>query len=263
MPVITFSQKFQANHPRKGEPTHFVEQILNEIGRNYQEEFYLELLATWNLEKIKHGEIKEIKILDFNEKVKSGNITEEEVIAFLKFIYPTAERKEKNEILKQRILNKEISPEEFEKFINLLLSRILKYHHLETFFLKLNPEIVANKLHTIRGGYRFSAGEKFTPVVWSGKPYNSPQIIFFDDIEVVKTYEFMSEKSHDKYYYNITSKDGNQEIRKGLIEGDDMFSLIAKNDGLSTPDFTEWFEGDGKDFSGQIICWADPKYLQA
>lgn len=262
MPVITFSQKFQDKHPRKGEPTYFVEQILNEIGRNYQEEFYLELLATWNLEKIKKGEIKEVAILDFSEKVKSGNITEEEVNAFLKFIYPTADRKEKNELLGKRILNKEISPEEFEKFINLLLSRILKYHHLETFFSNLNPEIEANKLHTIRGGYHFAAGKNFTPVVWSSKPYNSPQIIFYDDIEVVKTYEFMSEKSHGEYFYNITSKDGNQVHSKGLIEGDDMFSQIAQNDGLSTPDFAEWFEGDGLDFSGQIICWTDPKYLQ-
>lgn len=195
MPVITFSQKFQANHPRKGEPRQFVEQILNQMSVDYISSSYFGKLLLLNESKLKSGKLQE--------------------------------------------------------------------SDLHKFYWKLDWSCLEKKLHTIRGGNRFAAGENFTPAVWSGKPYNSPQIIFFDNIEVVKTYEFMSEKSHGEYFYNITSKDGNQEISKGLIEGDDMFSQIAKNDGLSTPDFAEWFEGDGLDFSGQIICWADPKYLQA
>ena len=33
------------------------------------------------------------------------------------------------------------------------------------------------KCHTIRAGHRFKPGDWFSPRVWSGKPYNSKQII--------------------------------------------------------------------------------------
>jgi len=33
------------------------------------------------------------------------------------------------------------------------------------------------KHHTIRAGSRWREGEKFSPRIWSGKPYNSKQIV--------------------------------------------------------------------------------------
>jgi len=49
--VITFSQKFPNNHPREGEPTYFVEQILNTLGIDYRSRDYVEQLVPLNWER--------------------------------------------------------------------------------------------------------------------------------------------------------------------------------------------------------------------
>ena len=46
----------------------------------------------------------------------------------------------------------------------------------------------APKHHTIRAGNRWKVGDKFSPRVWSGKPYCSPMITIAPDIEVKKVY---------------------------------------------------------------------------
>src|SRR3989304_2910881 len=46
------------------------------------------------------------------------------------------------------------------------------------------------KYHTIRAGNRWKVGDMFSPRVWSGKPYNSKQIIIAPDIEVMKIWDF-------------------------------------------------------------------------
>jgi hypothetical protein len=208
MPVITFSQKFQTKHPRKGEPTHFVEQILNQLGCDFQYQSF----SYWT------------KLVQLNhEKIKSGKLTEKQI---------------------------------------------------EDFILDLNFELdtSSKKLHTIRNGSRFSAGEKFTPAVWSGKPYHSPQIIFYDDIEVKAEYNFSIDAWGSDFRYNIYQMleiNGLKISGKGTETHNMNAKLeeIAKNDGLSLEDFKAWFGTDKPknniDFSGQIICWADPKYLQA
>ena len=52
------------------------------------------------------------------------------------------------------------------------------------------------KHHTIRSGNRWKVGNKFSPRVWSGKPYNSKQIIIAPDIEIKKIWDVKVEKEH-------------------------------------------------------------------
>lgn len=95
------------------------------------------------------------------------------------------------------------------------------------------------KHHTIRAGNRWKVGDKFSPRVWSGKPYNSKQIIIAPDIEIKKVWNFEikdSEVNINGFLYNGKTKD------------------LIKNDGLEEMDFWNWFQFP-KPFSGQIICW--------
>lgn len=111
-------------------------------------------------------------------------------------------------------------------------------------FLQLlaDRKLFEPKGHTIRAGKHWKVGDKFSPRIWSGKPYNSKQLIIAPDIEVKKVWDF--------------------EInRKGIrINGNNVddidLELLARNDGLSLPDFLAWFKFP-KDFSGQIIYWDD------
>lgn len=107
------------------------------------------------------------------------------------------------------------------------------------FLESLTKENVGYKHHTIRAGNRWKVGDKFSPRVWSGKPYNSKQIIIAPDIEVKKVWNFEikdSEVNINGFLYNGKTKD------------------LIKNDGLEEMDFWNWFQFP-KPFSGQIICW--------
>lgn len=151
--VITFSRIFPSYHPRKGEPTYFVEKI-------------------WK--SIKEDSVKHLDVPDIS---------------------------------------------------------------LHTFF-DCDP-----KHHTIRAGHRFKAGDWFSPRVWSGKPYNSKQIIFAPDIQIKKVWDF--ELTFDDLFY----------IGKDLYaysSSHDALEVLSANDGLSQVDLLNWFN---KPFTGQIICW--------
>jgi hypothetical protein len=114
------------------------------------------------------------------------------------------------------------------------------------------------KYHTIRAGHRWKVGDKFSPRVWSGKPYQSKQIIIAPDLEVKKVWdfeiknEFQGDGFYNFFYLNGTFK------HWGEIEE------ISKNDGLELADFVHLFKANdgyfsGKEytcsFDGQIICW--------
>jgi hypothetical protein len=152
--VITFSRQFQTNHPRKGEPTYFVEQIYNSIYGLY----------------------------DWSDAMGGEDC------------YP----------------------------------------------IEMNIDTLEAKHHTIRQGYRWKVGDKFSPRVWSGKPYQSKQIIIAPDIEIKKIWDFSRDLISGKYYLN------GHEIDARKLE------LIAKNDGLSVEDFKAWLN---KPFLGQVLCW--------
>lgn len=124
------------------------------------------------------------------------------------------------------------------------------------------------KLHTIRGGKRWKAGDKLSPRVWRGKAYQKAkdengkviektkenptpsQIIICHDIEVKKTYDFcIKELDFDG------EPAGRIYIEGKLVEPEKLFRL-AKNDGLTVEDFLAWFKFP-MEFSGQIICFSE------
>lgn len=172
MRVITFSTKFQSKHPRKGEPTYFVEAILTQLGIDYTNHDYFLLLKELN-----------------------------------------------------------------NKFTD---------DQLYLFFQELS-ENIQPKSHTIRASHRFKEGDFFSPRVWSGKPFATPQIIFAPPVEIKKIYTISIYRGNDV------------KIRRGLSTYfcsymSPGFDTLCKNDGLSVIDLYDWFKMPCR-FDGKIICW--------
>lgn len=167
--VITFSRVFPAYHPRKGEPTYFVEAILNSV-----------------MPKKANG-----------------------------------------------IINRNDIPQNVLDIIN--------------YFVILDGD--TQKHHTIRAGNRWKVGDKFSPRVWSGKPYNSKQIIIAPDIEIVKVWDIE---------IKVKPKNDLSGFADILINGNkidaEFLKQVAANDGLTLGDLLRWFQYP-KPFKGQIICW--------
>ena len=105
-------------------------------------------------------------------------------------------------------------------------------------FIRRGSELIWPKYHTIRKGHWWKAGDKFSPRVWSGKPYNSKQLIISKDIEIVKVWDISINNT-----YKVNGK--NQSFAH--------LEVIAHNDGLEVYDFLHWFPTSH--FDGQIICW--------
>lgn len=184
--VLTFSRTFPANHPRKGQPTYFVEKF-------------------WN--SLRDNDLPLPKNIDFPE-------------SFMWSILPLS---------------------------------------------NFGP-----KHHTIRSGNRFKVGDKFSPRVWSGKPYRSKQIIIAPDIEVKKVWdiEITTESDDGESDWSYVEFLGKFYTAYGYGGYDkEIMVQIAKNDGLSISDFYKWFltgrskkqilNNEPKIFKGQIICWSD------
>lgn len=102
------------------------------------------------------------------------------------------------------------------------------------------------KWHTIRAGNRWKVGDKFSPRIWSGKPYASKQIEFAPPIEIKKIWTFEMDLC------GVYSIDGS------YVFSDEANALLAKNDGLTEADLYKWFmpnHNKPKEFKGQILCW--------
>lgn len=168
--VITFSRTFPAYHPKKGQPTHFVEGILNTLSAIRPGQHYA-------FDKINPGKEEE-----------SSNVFDS------------------------------------------ILEDVTPFH----------------KSHTIRAGNRWKVGDKFSPRVWSGKPYSSKQITIAPDIEIKKVWNFKIIHGVG-YIYN----------GKNLWNpfGWETMQALAHHDGLSVDDMVDWFRWDYRNFNGQIICW--------
>lgn len=167
--VLTFSRTFPAYHPRKREPTLFVEKLWNSIG---------------------------LPDINFNG---------------------------------------------------------LAIEHL--YYTRHEPEEVGYKHHTIRSGKRWKVGDKFSPRVWSGKPYASKQIKIAPDIEVKQVWDFDIEVEGNAML--VTYGGGlilYERTKSGKELEISLLNYIAHNDGLDLDDFKAWFKW-GRPFSGQIICW--------
>lgn len=109
------------------------------------------------------------------------------------------------------------------------------------------------KSHTIRAGHRFKVGDRFSARVWSGRPYNSKQIILANDVEIVKVWDFKIEADGDYLLITIDNYHFYEE-NTNMYTQLDALKTLALNDGLSLEDMREWFKW-GKPFDGQIICW--------
>ncbi len=108
--------------------------------------------------------------------------------------------------------------------------------------------VVEPKHHTIRAGNRWKVGDKFSPRVWSGKPYQSKQIIIAPDLEVKKVWTF-----------DLMKVDrGNLLVINGVEKPIDLLAEIAANDGLELADLLLWFKFPKEQVTNfQIICWND------
>jgi hypothetical protein len=143
-----------------------------------------------------------------------------------------------------------------EKLLNLnhqkLVDKKLSYDDIDRFFSSL-VKVNSKKLHTIRNGNRFKQGDFFQPCIWSdvvnpksGRKgaYHSPQIKFWDDIQVkeqmkVEIWETNEVCINNNFFASFGSQN---------------FVTLAKNDGLSPVDMKSWFKK--LPFSGQIISWS-------
>jgi hypothetical protein len=104
------------------------------------------------------------------------------------------------------------------------------------------------KLHTIRAGNRWKAGDVFSPRVWIDKPYKSKQLQIAPEIRIKKIYPI-------EIIDNEIIINGSLFGRFSKCYCDENIYTLANNDGLSIVDFVNWF-GEKK-FKGQIICWSD------
>lgn len=130
-----------------------------------------------------------------------------------------------------------------EKIYNSLYGHnIRNWPHNTPDKLEIDADITEIKHHTIRAGNRWKAGDWFSPRVWSGKAYHSPQITIASDIEIKKVWNIGLKIRGDfkEFYCGDCDLTGTS-----LIE-------IANNDGLTLSDLFSWFN---KPFEGQIICW--------
>ena len=124
----------------------------------------------------------------------------------------------------------------------------LSYNDVDSFLEVVESQ--TPKFHTIRAGHRFKVGDMFSPRIWSGRPYNSPQIVIAPNLKVEKVWDFemsvLKAAGFDKYMiqYFINGKQ---------IDNKKLLLKLATNDGLSEYDLIHWFD---KAFKGQIICWS-------
>lgn len=108
------------------------------------------------------------------------------------------------------------------------------------------------KHHTIRGGSRWKVGDKFSPRIWSGKPYQSKQIVIAPDIEIKQVYDIEIKSAYKQLPLDY---DTDIIINHRYYHADDeIMKRLAQNDGLSLAELLQWFKYP-KAFKGQIIIW--------
>lgn len=120
----------------------------------------------------------------------------------------------------------------------------------------------APKWTTIRGGFSRRAGDYFSPRRWSGRPYNSKQIIIAPDIKIARVWEVQICFAKNNYsqrpmpfnYERTFFRDNGETKWREMSMSP---KIMAANDGLDFEDFCSWFNPKGMDivFSGQIITW--------
>lgn len=141
-----------------------------------------------------------------------------------------------------------------EKVLNGLNDYSFAYNLPNTVFNKDNYETMGGKIHTIRAGSRFKAGDSVSLRVWSDKPYRSKQIAIAPDIVIPRVAEI---------YINCFGSifiDGKQYC--DIYQPSAKLELLAKNDGLTMTDFRDWFVPyilGSQEILGQIIFFTNAK----
>jgi hypothetical protein len=69
--VITFSRKFPTYHPKAGQPTFFVEQILNSLGINSCDREYIFNLQRWNIKALEAKKITPYDLIHFQHSLNN------------------------------------------------------------------------------------------------------------------------------------------------------------------------------------------------
>ena len=135
-----------------------------------------------------------------------------------------------------------------EKF---LASINYKYYDEDRQFSpRLSVDSFEGKHHTIRSGNRWKEGMLFSPRVWSGTPYKSPQITIAPDTLIKKVWNVEIFLQLGCIYIGIRKDENTHELLP--------FGEVAQNDGLTFDEMQDWFDvKPGKPFVGQIICWND------
>ena len=138
--------------------------------------------------------------------------------------------------------------QDYTDYINKVNSH-LPFGIMLDFVKSISTKDFEPKFHTIRSGHRFKVGDKFSPRVWSGKPYASKQIVIAPDIEVKQVFDF----EIDKYKFIVCGK---LFYHQHVSEWHCNIEKLSQNDGLTVRDLFDWFEIPCS-FKGQIICWND------
>lgn len=118
------------------------------------------------------------------------------------------------------------------------------------------------KLHTIRSGNRYKAGDIIRPCVWllPGERFTKGNrlVQFAPDIEIKKVWDFEITKNSFGVETQWLIHVGDRSYFQGLQDScwSTELEILAKNDGLSVEDFKSWFKWPSN-FSGQIICFSD------
>ena len=117
-------------------------------------------------------------------------------------------------------------------------------------------KLIEPKLHTIRAGKSRKVGEKFSPRVWTGKPYASKQLEIAPEMEWKTVLDFDIEIKKD---YITVLIDGQlfYEERGVFCTQVGALTDLAKNDGLGLDDFKAWFGWCKQSFEGQLLSWVD------
>jgi hypothetical protein len=131
-----------------------------------------------------------------------------------------------------------------------LRNRQLSPQDIFDFFCSLRRSINVEKTHCVKRQTKFQVGDFFTPVVWSGKDQNSVPIKIWDDCTIYSI--------NDLEYYSC-----NFWYKEKMLQDPDI-DLVAKNDGLSTSDFMDYFEFydcSNTDTIAQVIHFTKYTYL--
>lgn len=125
---------------------------------------------------------------------------------------------------------------------------------------ELNVSANPQKIHTIRASVRerlfadvTKGGAYLSIRSWEGKPYRSKQK------EVIRLYQ----ENYVALQPIKMTYDSNDPLPRVWIEGKEVsLPEVAQNDGLTVPDFIDWFFGNGKSnvFEGYVIHFTEFRY---